>query len=84
MSCKTGVQDLTRGQTRVGIKVVGLGQVDSLKTRLQSASISSMQVVHFQVTPWTLPPPTGPAWQGGQGQPQDQGQSQDFVVARDD
>jgi len=35
-----------------------------------------------QVTPWTLPPPTGPTWQGGQDQPQDQGQSQDFVVAR--
>ena len=48
MSCKTGVQDLTRGETRAGIKVVGLGRVDSLGTRLQtdlsyvSASIFSM------------------------------------------
>jgi len=31
-----------------------------------------------QVTPWTLPPPTGPTWQDGQ----DQGQSREFVAAR--
>ena len=37
-----------------------------------------LTIFEKQVTPWTLPPPTGPTWQDGQ----DQGQSREFVAAR--